>query len=371
MALIPQPDLEIRDEELLAAQAIERASDLCPELTNANPAAPHTVLLETLAWLLAQMGYRINQVPDQNLIRFARLFGIELRAATAAATTLHFVTNAPEDTAVTIPVGTHVSTLDGSVVFATSAQLIIAENAGSGDVVAARTVTGHTLLAPNKLVVMVDNVTFIESVTNEAAIDAGTEAETIAAALERLRLYQRRGERIVSSQDLEDAILYDALDGNGVVRAFPFVADGNFDERLPGYTTVVVMTSDGEPVDTISQNRIAVLLAQVVGNQFVYVRDPYYVDFNVAALIQVNSGSPEAVVTAAVESRLRAFYAAAREHFGKLVLRSDIIALIESTPGVERILSDSSGPILTAPTEDKSLKAWELPRLVMVTIDVD
>ena len=79
--MIDYPDLEIRNEDQLAAEAIARVSGglteeivraqirereemlellaaglivpVCPELTNANPSAPHTVLLEAFAWLLA------------------------------------------------------------------------------------------------------------------------------------------------------------------------------------------------------------------------------------------------------------------------------------------------------------------------------
>src|SRR4051812_8348542 len=117
MALIPPPDLDIRNEEQLAAEAIARVSGaldvgridsqiemlrnlrdlvttgalqpaICPELTNANTSSPHTVLLETMGWLMAFLARRINQLPRKVEIEFARLFGIELREATKATTTL-------------------------------------------------------------------------------------------------------------------------------------------------------------------------------------------------------------------------------------------------------------------------------------------
>jgi hypothetical protein len=399
MTAIPAPVLELRNEELLAAEAISRTSGgldadlitaqintlielrkrvttmelappVCPELTNANPSAPHTVILETIAWLLAQMGYKINQIPDANLIAFANLFGIELIEATPAKTILHFVSNAPAFTPVTIPAGTHVKTSDGAIVFTTDHDLTIAANQTTGDTAATATTAGHLLLAPAQLTVMIDNVTYVISVTNQHAIDSGADAETVESALDRMRRYQQRGERIVTAKDLEDAILTEALGGNGVVKAFPFVADGNFHSHTAGYTTVIVMTSTGDTIDDLQRGAIAVLLAQVVGNQFVYVRDPYYTDFDVEVTVAIADGSPQATVLASIESRLRSFYAAARDHFGKLILRADIVAIIESTEGVERIVSDPAGPILTAPTLDRSLKPWQLPRLGEVTIHV-
>jgi hypothetical protein len=67
---------------------------------------------------------------------------------------------------------------------------------------------------------------------------------------------------------------------------------------------------------------------------------------------------------------LRNFYAPTSGNFGRSILRSDIITLIESTEGVERIVSDSEGPILTSPVEDLALAPYELPNLQVVTLNV-
>lgn len=177
--LITPPDLDIRDEEQLAAEAIGRISGglsveiidsqivtlqalrpivesglalpICPELTNANPSSPHTVLIEALAWLEAQIARRINQIPLQNEVEFANLFKIGLREATAAETTLEFSVAPPPDVDVTVPAGTQVSTEDGNYIFETIAELIIPFGEASGEVKAQRTVAGETTLAPNVL----------------------------------------------------------------------------------------------------------------------------------------------------------------------------------------------------------------------------
>jgi uncharacterized phage protein gp47/JayE len=392
--LIERPNLEIRNEEQLAAQAIARVTGgldvtlidayiaklqetrkvvalgglppaICPELTNANPSAPHTVLLEVFSWLLAQMGYRINQIPEQNLIEFARLFGIELKQATRAETMLRFQTENAVG-AVIVPAGTRVGTLDGEVVFETAEGLSIPLGQPTGDVRARNVAVGHTLLAPGTLVNLIDNVAFIASATNPAAIDAGTELESVASALERMRQYQRRTERIVTAKDLEEAILQDAMDGNGIVRAFPFVADGNFDSkrRVVGNTTVIVGTRNGEPVDSITRGKIGALLNQLVGNQFVYIVDPIFVGFNIEATVQLNTNTPQGAVLAVVERNLRNFYdASSRENFGRPILRSEIIAVIEGTPGVDRIVVAPNEPILASPLADLRTRVWELPKL--------
>lgn len=395
--MIEYPALEIRNEDQLAAAAISRVSGglteeivraqirereeiltllagglltpICSELTNANPSAPHTVLLEAFAWLLAQMAYRINQIPVQNHIAFANLFGIEPRQATAAETLLRFTVDAPSGTNVTVPAETQISDAEGKYVFETIAALTIPSGKLTGTATARRTIAGHTLLAPNVLTKMIDSIAFVEAVTNLSAVDSGTEAESLPSTLDRVKRYQRRGERLVSVKDLEDAILDEALSGNGIVRAFPFIENGKFSDQFrAGHTTVIVSTRTGDAVDAPALQRIGDLLDQRVGNQFVYIVNPFFVEFNVSVNVRL-SGSPSGAVVAAIEQNLRNFYAASREQFGRPILRSEIIAVVEGTTGVDRIEAAGAN-ILTSPTADVKLKTHELPKLVNVNISV-
>ena len=397
MSLIERPNLAIADEELLAAQAIARTTGVlsveiidsymttfgelrklvavgsiqpvCPELTNANPSAPHTVVLEAQAWMLAQMAYRINQIPEQNLIEFARLFNVELRPATQAQTIIRFTT-LQADNAVTIPAGTRVSTEDESIVFETIVDLTISPTATMGDVAARNLIAGHTLLTSSKLTKILDNIAFVGAATNQFAIDSGTESESIDSALERMRQYQRRGERIVSTKDLEEAILNEALNGNGVVRAFPFVAAGDFaGEPKPGYTTVIVMAETGEQIDSIAARKIALLLEESVGNQFISIVSPIFVDFEIEADVRLDSNSNQGAIVKAIIQNLRNFYSPSREQFGRDIYRSEIIAVIEGTPGVDRIESSAS-QILSSPLLDTKLADYQLPMLANITINV-
>lgn len=397
--MIEYPQLEIRNEDRLAAEAIARTSGgltleilnrqietrrellklvqegldapICPELTNANPSSPHTVILEAMTWLLAQMADRINRVPEQNLIAFANLFGIERRAATPAMTTLRFTVDPPADTDVTVPAGTQVQTEDGKWVFETTVELVIPYGDETGEVPATRTQAGHTLLNANVLVSLIDTPAYVTAVTNPNAIDSGLDLEPIEQTLERVRRFQRRGLRIVTSQDLEDAILDEGLEGNGVVRAFPFVRNGEFASGVKhvGHTTVVVATRTGEAIDAAAVTRIAALMDQVVGNQFVYVRDPDYVEFNVSATVKLLAGALQSSVVTAIEANLRNFYSASRELFGRPILRSEIMAVIEGTAGVDYIVAGESS-ILAAPTADTRIAEYQLAKLEEVTIDV-
>jgi hypothetical protein len=400
MGLIPSPDLDVRTEERLAAEAIARTSGgltveridsqiemlqelralvaggtlqtpVCPELTNANVSSPHTVLLETMGWLMAFIARRINLLPLKVQIEFARLFQVELREATAAVTILTFTAAAPPGTPVTVPAGTEVSTADDSLTLTTDEDLVILADQTTGTVSATRTIAGYTLLSPAKLTKLTDAITYVTGVTNATSVDSGTDAETIDQALARAVSYQRRAERLVTAHDLEDAVLQDIIGGPGLVKAFPFVRSGDFETQHAGETTLIVGTPTGLPLTDAQKESLRTLLQEAVGNQFIYVLDPQYVEFSVTASIKVLSSlTPQATITAAIERNLRAFYAPAAGNFGRRIARSEMIATIQGTEGVARIATDGGGDLILTPAADVVLAPYELPKLNSVVITV-
>jgi len=325
---------------------------------------------------MAQQARRVNQLPVRDQIAFANLFGIQLREATNATTRLTFTVGfVPPDTDVTIPAGTIVSSSDGAYSFTTDEDLVIASQYGelSGAVAATRTVAGATLLSANTLTKMVDVIAFVDSVANSTAVDSGTDAETIEQALQRAVNYQRRGQRLVSARDIEDAILEDILLGAGIVKAFPFVKAGDFsalNHLKAGHTTVVVMTPAGNAVSAAVKAQITDAMQQAIGAQFIHVIDPIFSTFSVTANIKIVGLTSENAIKAGVEKNLRDFYAAKKGNFGRAILRSEVIAIIEGTTGVDRIVSDADGPIVDSPGADVGLAPYELPKLVNVTLTV-
>lgn len=396
--MIDYIDLEIRNEDQLAAEAIARTTGsltaeiinaqirerqeilkliedgldipICGELTNVNPSAPHTVILEAQAWLLAQLAYRFNLVPKQNFIAFANLFGIEPRPAANAETILQFNLSLGRGASVTIPIGTEITNVDGTIVFETTEEVTVFFGTTSVNVLASNTEPGPVLLPPNVLTEMTDTIAFVSSVTNPSGIDSGSFEESLDSTLSRVKSYQRRGERLVSTQDIEDAILDEALNGNGVVRAFPFTVEGNFDQTKLGYTTVVAMTKNGDNLDSIALQAIADVIKQAVGNQFISIVNPFFVEFDISVNVRLKNNLLSGAILSAIENNLRAFYSPSREQFGRAIYRSEIIAIIEATAGVDRIVVPNREQILNEPINDRVLQNHELPKLENVTINV-
>jgi hypothetical protein len=399
-SLIPAPVLDDRNEEQFAAEMIGRVTGsldvdrilsqlvtlrdlhdlvaggmlpppVCPELTNANPSSPHTVILEVLGWAMAQQARKINQLPVRDEIAFANLFLDDgIRPATKATTTLRFTTDGQHDA--TIPAGTIVGTGDGTlgqvVEFTTDEDLFIPAdvNHTTGEVSATCTAAGYTLLSSGTLTYLRNSIAFVAGVINPSSIDSGTGAETVEQALQRARSLQRRGRRLVSAQDFEDSVLYDVMNGAGIVKAFPLVMAGDFsslNHPKAGHTTMVVMTPAGNPVSDTTKAAIVDMLNQAIGAQFIYVIDPQYVYFTVEANVKIAGLTPQATVLAGIEKRLRDFYAPKTGNFGRKILRSEIIAIIEGTPGVDRIQSDDNGPIVQSPNADYVVLPYQMPRL--------
>jgi uncharacterized phage protein gp47/JayE len=371
---IPTPLIDPRDGVELAAEAIARMNAACPELTNNDPASPFAVMAESQAFHVEQVLYAINRLPDAVQVAFASLFGIELRLALPATTTLTFTVTAPAGTYVTIPAGTRVATADGSFVFATDTDLELAPGVTSGEVSATAVATGHTVLQANTLTRVIDPVAWVQAVTNAGVVDSGAEQETVTSALERSRNYQQRAERIVSANDLASAIRDEVMAGNCILQVFEKTEDGYWDPdtqlgRRLGNTTVLLMTAAGNAVSTEVRQQIGALCEQLVGHLQVFIKDPVYHEFSVAADVRLVNLARQADALARIQDSLETFYAVKAANIGRGIHVSEIVEFIEGTPLVDFIVPQPGGSILSSPAADIELLPYELPKLISVTIN--
>lgn len=370
---IPAPEIDPRDGEQLAAEAIQRLSEVCPELTNNNPSSPHAALAENQAWHVEQVLYAVNRLPPLASVEFARLFGVELRLATPATTTLTFTVAPPAGTPAVIPAGTRVTNPDGAYVFETDGELALSSASPVGSVAATRVTAGHVRLDAGALSRVAEPVAWVTGVTNAQAVDSGTEQEAVESALARARSYQRRAERVVSARDLQEAI-EDVTGGGLIMRVFEKTEDGHWGPgefaRRVGNTTVLMMTTAGLAVSAEVKLQIGALADEFVGHVNVFVKDPVFRGFNVSCDVRLATLSTQGVTRSRIESALRAQYAVKASNIGRVILRSELIEIIERTVGVDAIIPQSpSGAILASPSADIELAPYELPRLVNVTLN--
>ena len=138
---VSDPVLDTRDEGELAAQAV---GALPSELSDRSDSNPAVVIIEAASTVVGKLLYQINRWPSGVIQKALALVGVTLTPAVGATVTQSFTLSAPQASDTVIPTGTQVSIADGSVVFATLADLTIsAYSAPAGTV---QTTAGSTAI---------------------------------------------------------------------------------------------------------------------------------------------------------------------------------------------------------------------------------
>jgi predicted phage baseplate assembly protein len=126
---LPAPNLDDRRFQQFVDDAKRYVQQRCPEWTDHNVSDPGITLIETVAYMVDQLVYRLNRVPDKNYLAFLDLLGVTLFPPGAARAELTFWLSAPRDHVVMVPAGSEVAAMrnegEEAVVFSTLADLSI------------------------------------------------------------------------------------------------------------------------------------------------------------------------------------------------------------------------------------------------------
>jgi predicted phage baseplate assembly protein len=126
---LPAPNLDDRRFQQFVDDAKRYVQERCPEWTDHNVSDPGVTLIETVAYMLDQVVYRLNRIPDKNYMAFLDLLDVTRFPPSAARADVTFWLSAPQDQPVIVPVGTEIATqrtaTDGPVSFTTPEQLVI------------------------------------------------------------------------------------------------------------------------------------------------------------------------------------------------------------------------------------------------------
>ncbi|MGC4904408.1 putative baseplate assembly protein [Streptomyces cyaneofuscatus] len=127
--VLPSPNLDDRRFQQLVDEAKRYVQQRSPEWTDHNVSDPGVTLIETFAYMVDQLLYRLNRVPDKNYAAFLDLLGVTLFPPTVARAEVDFWLSAPQPETVHLSAGTEVATARGEaeepVVFTTSKDLPI------------------------------------------------------------------------------------------------------------------------------------------------------------------------------------------------------------------------------------------------------
>jgi len=126
---LPAPNLDDRRFQQFVDDAKRYVQQRCPEWTDHNVSDPGVTLIETVAYMVDQLVYRLNRVPDKNYLAFLDLLGVTLFPPGAARAHLTFWLSTPQDRTVTVPLGAQVAAErtegEEAIVFSTLADLAI------------------------------------------------------------------------------------------------------------------------------------------------------------------------------------------------------------------------------------------------------
>lgn len=126
---LPAPNLDDRRFQDLVDDAKRLVQQRCPEWSDHNVSDPGVTLIETFAFMVDQLFYRLNRVPDLHYIKFLELIGVRQFPPVAARGPVTFWLSAPTPSAVNVPRGTEVATVrtevEDAVVFRVEEALAI------------------------------------------------------------------------------------------------------------------------------------------------------------------------------------------------------------------------------------------------------
>src|SRR5205085_9527524 len=87
------PNLDDRTWEDLKNQALDLRTRYAPQWTDTSPSDLGVTLVELFAYLVEQLIFRLNQVPDRSYVEFLNLLGVTRDPPQPAETVLRFTIN--------------------------------------------------------------------------------------------------------------------------------------------------------------------------------------------------------------------------------------------------------------------------------------
>lgn len=118
---ITAPNIDDRRFQDLVRDALARVPVRTPEWTQLGEGDPGVTLVELFAFLTESLLYRVNRVPEVSRIKFLRLLGVPLAAATPARGLVAFRSQRPDAPSETLPAGSEVRA--GDIAFRTAAAI--------------------------------------------------------------------------------------------------------------------------------------------------------------------------------------------------------------------------------------------------------
>lgn len=219
------------------------------------------------------------------------------------------------------------------------------------------------LVGEDQLSLLLTRPQGVRSVTNPVAAEGGAGPESIEDVRRNATLVTGALDRIVSLVDYEDFAR--AFSGIGEALA-TWDRDGQ-----GGGVFLTVAGPDGAAVTeggVLHRNLLTAMLAASVPGVPLVVRTYRPAFFRVAAGLVLDPARDADAVLVAAEAALRAAFAFAARRFGQPVMRSEVIAVLHTVPGVQAVDLDAFGRVDDPAGGLAEVLPAELPRAGVATV---
>ncbi|WP_375104048.1 baseplate J/gp47 family protein [Paenibacillus sp. RS8] len=341
------PDIMFAEEDAIAIQEnIITVYEVLADRT-LQPTDPVRLFLNSLAAIIVQQQVLINRTAKGNLLRYASgelldhigaFQGSERLPASVAITTLQFTLFIPLSSATPVPAGTRVGVQggEGSIYFSTTEYLEIPAGATTGVVTAECSAAGTVGngFIPGQINVLMDQMPFVQAVSNLTASSGGAEVETDEAFKERIRTapesYSTAGPKGAyefwaksTSAAIQDVYAYSPE--AGMVTIVPLLAGG----QIPGQDVLDAVA------ETLEDRGIRPLTDQVT------VEAPAPVEYNTILTYYISRRRAAEVPTIqlAVTAAVGAYQAWQRSKLGRDINPSELIARVMAAGALRVVIN--------------------------------
>ncbi|MEO2082577.1 MAG: baseplate J/gp47 family protein [Desulfurobacteriaceae bacterium] len=334
-----------------------------------QPAQLERLILNVIAYRENVLKLAINEAAKQNLLAFAKgkkldhlgaLLGVKRLPAQPALTTLRFEFEEPLPLTLLIPKGTQVRSADGKVIFQTKEDKTAETGSKYTDVLAECTQTGTVGngYEPGTINQLVNPLPFVKAVYNTTISTGGADTEDdehyrsrIQIAPESFSNAGSKGAYIYWAKTAHQEIVDVAVESPepGIVNVYPLLKGG----VIPGEEVISLVK------ETLNADKVRPLTDKV------QVLKPTPVSFNIEVeLLIYKSYTPlTTTIQKEAETRLKAYSERLKSKLGMDIVPEQIIDLLQSIPGVYRVL-------LKSPSDCQVLPPSAVAIVNLITVNI-
>jgi phage-related baseplate assembly protein len=338
MSKLPEPNFIERNPEQITRDWIALYEEKTGKVL--QPAQIERILIDVCAYREMILRVSVQETAKQNLLSYAPLdilkhigapLGVEQLLAQKSKTTFKIKIEEPSEFDFLIPAGTEIETKDGLFIFETIDNVILA--AGELEVIADGICKTAGAAANNYLSGSINNLLspldYEVSVENITTSGGGADDEDAGNLRERIRQAPEK----FSNAGSVGAYRYHAFSANQNITDVAVISPS------PGVVNVYPLTKDGNPNEEMLEAVQNYLNADHIRplTDLVEVISPENTSFDIIAIITLYSYADAETVLKAINLKLEEYKKTLSEKLGKNVVRTQIIAILNSIYGVFKV----------------------------------